>query len=165
MLRKRNKEGGFTLIELMIAISVIGILTVVLIPRLGGVKDSAKYAGVLTNAKSVEAYVIGNMDRWVRYQTPDQVRNAIYGQFSKAVATNPDADTIVNPLDSENKGIVVDGIIGPVGIDDLEEGTIEVIVVASDDGKINHIQIIGYGKYLDETNLELIYKSMIGSNV
>ena len=40
----KNRKG-FTLIELMMVIAVIGILAVVLIPKISGVKDSANLAG------------------------------------------------------------------------------------------------------------------------
>lgn len=46
---KNNK--GFTLIELMIAIAIIGILALVLIPRVAGVKNQAREAGLDTNVR------------------------------------------------------------------------------------------------------------------
>ena len=46
---KNNK--GFTLIELMIAIAIIGILALVLIPKVGGMKSQAKLAGMDTNLR------------------------------------------------------------------------------------------------------------------
>lgn len=58
MIRKK-KDAGFTLIELMIVIAVIGILAVVLVPKMGNVKTSAKLAGVQTNYRSVLAAIQG----------------------------------------------------------------------------------------------------------
>lgn len=56
-LVKRRKDSGFTLIELMIVIAVIGILAVVLVPKFGSVKTTAKLAGVETNFRSVSTAV------------------------------------------------------------------------------------------------------------
>lgn len=50
---KGRKDEGFTLIELMIVIAVIGILAVVLMPKFGTIKTSAKLSGVETNFRSV----------------------------------------------------------------------------------------------------------------
>lgn len=92
---KRRKDGGFTLIELMIVIAVIGILAVVLVPKMSGLKDSAKESGVVTNAKSVEAYVIANIDRWQRdsdLSAVTDIESLIESKFR-----NGD-DTLENPI-------------------------------------------------------------------
>ncbi|GAB6171448.1 hypothetical protein JCM15765_09260 [Paradesulfitobacterium aromaticivorans] len=60
----RKKEGGFTLIELMIVIAVIGILAIVLIPKVGTVKTQAKAAGIDTNIRMVEAYAQSRINSW-----------------------------------------------------------------------------------------------------
>lgn len=87
---KRRKDSGFTLIELMIVIAIIGILAVVLVPKMSGVKDSAKSAGVITNAKSVEAYVMVNVSNW---SSTTAAASAIYKQFGPEAG----ADVLKNP--------------------------------------------------------------------
>ena len=58
MMRRRRDEG-FSLIELMMVIAVIGILVTVLIPQFGDVKSSAKITGVETNVRSVVIAISG----------------------------------------------------------------------------------------------------------
>lgn len=50
---RKQSVKGFTLVELMIVIAIIGLLSVVLVPKIGRSKDAAKDAGVLANARSI----------------------------------------------------------------------------------------------------------------
>ncbi len=58
------KKSGFTLIELMIVISVIGVLTAITMPKMSGQTDSAKVANVSGNLMNLrtalEMYNISN---------------------------------------------------------------------------------------------------------
>lgn len=58
-MRKERKDNGFTLIELMMVIAVIGILAMALIPQFGDFKTSAKLTGVETNVRSVVITISG----------------------------------------------------------------------------------------------------------
>ena len=66
----RHSRSGFTLIELMVVISIIGLLAVALLPNIIGAQASA-------NAAAEE----GNL-RW-HYMTMTNYRNAYRGQFPR----------------------------------------------------------------------------------
>lgn len=61
---KRRKDEGFTLIELMIVIAVIGILAIVLVPKVGAIKTQAKSAGIDVNMRMVDGYVQSRITSW-----------------------------------------------------------------------------------------------------
>ncbi len=56
-MRKLRCNDGFTLVELMIVLSIIAILAVVLVPKVGNMKDSVREQGVYSNMNSVRAYL------------------------------------------------------------------------------------------------------------
>jgi len=80
---KRRKDQGFTLIELMIVIAVIGILAIVLVPKVGTIKTQAKGAGIETNVRMVQGYLQSKASKWAD-QKDKQVNVAtdVYNAFT-----------------------------------------------------------------------------------
>lgn len=160
----RRKDSGFTLIELMIVIAVIGILAIVLVPRIGTIKSQAKEAGLDTNVRVVQAYVESKIDKWVANKvkqsdvvaeivnaftftdTSKQLVNPITSEAANAVSA-PDTDAI-----SANSSVVV---LQPhnnneppdlsTTIPNAEGAVLVTVKAANENSKVEKVSIFAYG--------------------
>ena len=102
---KRRKDEGFTLIELMIVIAVIGILAIVLVPKVGTIKTQAKGAGIETNVRMVQGYLQSKASKWADQKVSQaDVAKDVYNAFNSP----GENEKIKNPF--SNKDVIVDKI-------------------------------------------------------
>jgi len=151
---KRKKDGGFTLIELMIVIAVIGILAVVLVPKFGGIKSQAKGAGIEVNAHSVEAYVSANISKWAEgtyvddsvglaiYNTFSKPDNQLKNPYSKGVTIGRDATLVASSTIKEEDAVQLVTVANNA---DTDKGTVVVLIPTTQANLISDgITITGY---------------------
>jgi type IV pilus assembly protein PilA len=129
MVERIKNKKGFTIIEIMVVIALIGILAAVLVPKFGGVRDTAKNTGMLTNVKMVEAYVASVIDS---YKTTENtlLDTAITTQFNDS--NNPLVNPYTGEEDDTNINVsVVDVAASPTA------GTPGVVYVVIDDDTLD----------------------------
>lgn len=136
MVERIKNKKGFTIIEIMVVIALIGILAAVLVPKFGDVKDRTRNTGMLTNAKMVEAYLASEIDNWkisdALDATNDDMKTAIDDYFTTNPLTNPysgvEAAANVVVSDTAGTGYKTGGSAGIVYVEIDNTGTLEVYI-------------------------------------
>ena len=117
-MKNRKAKKGFTIIELVIVIAVIGILAAVLIPTFSNVIDKANATAAMENAKNAYTnFLVDNADKMVMESADFYIKSGEYyfkvtdGQFaSEAVAAPTDSSAIVAEVNASQQlaGIKLD---------------------------------------------------------
>lgn len=115
---KRKNQKGFTLIELIVVIAILGILAAIAIPRLAGFTDRANSSAVVAEAKTIlTAYSTLVADEPTRTTLPgqnDPELTALTGKI-KGTLSSPSVDKGKIGFTYERSGWTVEckeGVLG-----------------------------------------------------
>ena len=104
MIKNLKKQKGFTLIELMVVIVIIGILVAIALPNFIGAQDRAKISSVKANMHTVQTMLETYGVDWGGTY-PTTVGTATTGLIGESrQASNPYYKDFVNPFSSQGMG-------------------------------------------------------------
>ena len=128
-LQKRHKAGGFTLIEILVVIVILGILAAVVAPQILSRPDTARVQAaqldIRTLSSALDIYRLDNFN----YPSSDQGLEALIqapGGFPEAKGWNPDGYVKKLPEDPWGMPYIYENIDGRINLismgADQEEG-------------------------------------------
>ncbi|WP_319371060.1 prepilin-type N-terminal cleavage/methylation domain-containing protein [uncultured Ilyobacter sp.] len=86
------KKKGFTLIELMVVIAIIGLLAAIALPKFSDVTSQAKVANVQGNLSSLRTSISMFYAKTETY--PDFITDNAYGTLASIEGTDSNGDTV-----------------------------------------------------------------------
>ena len=84
MIKRAREEGGFTLIELMIVIVILGILAAIVVFAVGGITDRGESSACKANVKTAEVAVEAYYAKEGSYPATLSVLTAAPDKFLKS---------------------------------------------------------------------------------
>ena len=84
--RQAHKQGGFTLIELMVVLAIIGVLAALIVPNVLGRADDARVTAARTD--------VGNLMQALKLYKLDNQRFPSSAQGLQALVTKPSAEPV-----------------------------------------------------------------------
>ena len=138
MLWLRKSKKGFTLIELMVVVAIIGVLVLLGLRAYSSQKERALNAIVKANASTIQTMIVGYMGDKSITVNPDDIEDCIGDEALTMI------ENMVNPYDDTHAvyRISTGGSDFDVLIDgDGEHGKVDVLLVDS-----NILYVNGRGK-------------------
>ena len=98
MYNRLSNKNGFSLVELVLVLTIIGILVAVAIPRFIDVRDKAEHASVDTMVSSLEsALAIHSARKFVNQQRP-----SVHNPFEDLTNKPRNYNGVFDPINSQN---------------------------------------------------------------
>ena len=114
----RNEQEGFTLVELMVVVVIIGILVAIAIPTFGGIQETARNDACNANIRTIEgAMAMYQADEGEEATSMDDLTNADESEHGPYLEETPQC-----PWDDSNYSIT-DGDVDPCDDEDCENSS------------------------------------------